>query len=186
MLIHLINIAQAAEEAAHEAGGQSFTEILGIDWKLFVAQLINFGLVLFVLWKWVYKPLVKILNERTGKIDKSLREAQEIEKRLGETKVEQENILAESRQEAAAILERAEKEAGETKDRLMREAEDKINKQLEVARQKLSEEKEKISREIKSEVAGLVEQALVKIIPEQLGEKADKKNIKKILEKHEN
>ena len=186
MFIHLINIAQAAEEASQEATGQSVTAILGIDWKLFVAQLINFGLVLFVLWKWVYKPLVKILNERTNKIDKSLREAQEIEKRLGETKVEQENILTKSRQEAAIILERAEKEAGEAKDKMMQEAEDKINKQLEVARQKLSEEKEKIAKEIKLEVAGLVEQALEKIVPEHLGEKADKKNIKKILEKNEN
>ncbi|HRY63664.1 MAG TPA: F0F1 ATP synthase subunit B [Patescibacteria group bacterium] len=185
MLIHIINIAQAAEEASHAAGSQSLTEVLGIDWKLFVAQLINFGLVLFVLWRWVYKPLVKILNERTKKIEKSLKEAQEIGRRLDETKEEQENILAEARKEAAVILDQAEKGAVENKNKMVEEAEAHINKQLEVARQKLSEEKEKISREIKVEVADMVEAALVKIIPEHLDSKADKKIIKQTLEKDE-
>jgi len=182
MMIHLINIAQAAEEASHN---QSLTQVLGIDWKLFLAQLINFGLVLFVLWKWVYKPLVKTLNERSKKIEKGLKEAKEIEERLMTTKEQQEELLTEARTEAAVILERAEKEAGENKSMMIQEAEERINKQLEMARQRLAEDKDKIAKEIKTEVAELVGQALQKIIPEQLGEKADKKIIKRILDQNE-
>jgi F-type H+-transporting ATPase subunit b len=183
MFIHLINIAQAAEQAVEE--NQSFVAVLGIDWKLFLAQIINFGLVVLVLWKWVYKPLLKILNERSRKIEKSLKEAQEIEKRLASTKSEQESLLAETRQEAEILLAKAEKEAVENKNKLVQETEEKINKQLEVARQRLIEDKDKIAKEIKMEVADMIEQSLIKIIPDQLDQKSDKKIIKKVLEKHE-
>src|SRR3989338_571540 len=168
MFNHFIQIAQAAEEVSREAGSQSFTEILGIDGKLFAAQLVNFALVLFVLWRWVYRPLVKILNERSRKIEKSLHEAQEIEKRLAETKDEQEKILSENN------------------NRIVAEAEERINKQLAAARDRLAEDKDKIVKEIKIETAEMIEAALLKIIPERLDAQTDKKIIKKFLEKDEN
>lgn len=185
MLFHWINIAQAAAETSQEISKESFIEILGIDWKLFIAQLINFGLVLFVLWRWVYRPLVKILNERTKKIEKSLKEAEEIENRLAETKKKQEEILANSRKEAMTILEKAENEAKVNRNNMLKEAEEKINKQIDLGHKKILEEKDKIIKEIKLEVADLIELSLEKIIPDNLDSKMDKKMIKKILEKHE-
>src|SRR3989338_1991612 len=186
MFNHFIQIAQAAEEVSREAGSQSFTEILGIDGKLFAAQLVNFALVLFVLWRWVYRPLVKILNERSRKIEKSLHEAQEIEKRLAETKDEQEKILSQAKKEAMAILTKGEKETTENNNRIVAEAEERINKQLAAARDRLTEDKDKIVKEIKIETAEMIEAALLKIIPERLDAQTDKKIIKKFLEKDEN
>lgn len=185
MFIRFIQIAQAAEEASREAGGQSFIEILGIDGKLFAAQLVNFAVVLFVLWRWVYRPLVKILNERSRKIEKSLNEAREIEKRLVETKDEQEKILLKAKKEAVAILARAEKETVENNNRMAAEAEERINKQLLVARDRLAEDKDKIVKEIKTETAEMIEAALLKIVPERLDAPVDKKVIEKFLKKDE-
>ena len=186
MFNHFIQIAQAAEEVSREAGSQSFTEILGIDGKLFAAQLVNFALVLFVLWRWVYRPLVKILNERSKKIEKSLKEAQEIEQRLANAKEEQAAILSGAKKEAAVILAKVESEATENNSRLVAEAEERINKQLAVARERLAEDKDKIVKEIKIETAEMIEAALLKIIPERLDAQTDKKIIKKFLEKDEN
>ncbi|OGG90576.1 ATP synthase F0 subunit B [Candidatus Kuenenbacteria bacterium RIFCSPHIGHO2_12_FULL_42_14] len=185
MFNHFIQIAQAAEEVSREAGSQSFTEILGIDGKLFAAQLVNFALVLFVLWRWVYRPLVKILNERSKKIEKSLKEAQEIEQRLANAKEEQAAILSGAKKEAAVILAKVESEATENNSRLVAEAEERINKQLAVARERLAEDRNKIVKEIKTETAAMIETALLKIIPARLDAETDKKVIKKFLEKDE-
>src|SRR3989344_5376390 len=54
---------------------ESLLGTLGIDWKLFLAQLVNFGIVLFVFWKWVVKPLGKTLAERQKRIETGLQNA---------------------------------------------------------------------------------------------------------------
>src|SRR5574340_228833 len=74
----LIPVAYAAEEAASEASNQGLAGTLGINWKLFIAQLVNFGIILAVLWKWVFIPVAKNLAARTEKIEKSLNDADRI------------------------------------------------------------------------------------------------------------
>ena len=53
-----------------------------IDWKLLIAQLINFAIVLFVLWKFAIKPLSKTMDKRTNDIEKSIDDAKKIEENL--------------------------------------------------------------------------------------------------------
>ena len=48
---------------------------LGIDWKIFLAQLVNFGIVFFVLKKFAFSPIQKLLKERQSKIEKGLDDA---------------------------------------------------------------------------------------------------------------
>ena len=48
---------------------------LGIDWKIFLAQLVNFGIVFFVLKKFAFSPIQKLLKERQSKIEKGLNDA---------------------------------------------------------------------------------------------------------------
>ena len=47
---------------------------LGIDLRLFLAQLINFSILLFVLFKFAYKPILNMMDERTEKIEKGAAE----------------------------------------------------------------------------------------------------------------
>src|SRR3954467_12266796 len=64
----------AATEATTASGGVLGT--LGVDWKLFLAQLINFGIVLFIFWKWVVKPLGTTLTKRQERIEAGLKNAE--------------------------------------------------------------------------------------------------------------
>jgi len=57
-----------------------FTQ-LGINWKLLLAQGINFGLLLVVLAKFVYRPLLKLMKEQREKIEFGLKGAEEAAKR---------------------------------------------------------------------------------------------------------
>ena len=59
-------------------------EKLGIDVKLVIAQLVNFFILLYVLKRFAYKPVLKILEDRERKIEKGLKDAQSAEKRLHE------------------------------------------------------------------------------------------------------
>jgi|CXWL01.1.fsa_nt_gi F-type H+-transporting ATPase subunit b len=83
-------------------------ESLGLDWKLLIAQVINFGLLFFVLKKVLYKPLIKSIDDRNKKISDALKNSQEIEKKL--TKIEEERI---------ELLGRAKSEAKKEKDDLI-------------------------------------------------------------------
>ena len=86
-----------------------------IDWKLLIAQIINFGIVLGVLWYFALKPLMKVMNKRSGDIEQSLKNAEEIEKKLtaaGETK---DQMITDAKKESQVILENASKEAEKIK-----------------------------------------------------------------------
>src|SRR3990167_360095 len=64
-------------QLAAEAAKTDVLGTLGINWKLFMAQLVNVGIVIFVLSKWVFKPLVKLMDDRVKKIDDGLAHAKE-------------------------------------------------------------------------------------------------------------
>ena len=104
-LASLINIAYAAEESVQatvENGGIAGT--FGLDWKLMLAQFINFGLALFILWRWVVRPLSKTLNQRQARIEKSLKDAEVL---AAERRAFEETRLAEMRKvrsEAEAVI----------------------------------------------------------------------------------
>ena len=64
-----------------------------IDWKLLIAQIVNFGLVLFVLWKFAIKPLSKVMADRSKEIEKSLDDAKQIRDNLTKSHEEREKII---------------------------------------------------------------------------------------------
>ncbi len=183
-MIDLIPIARAAEEAAEQASSGSFIDALGINWKIFLAQLFNFGLVLFVLRRWAYKPLVKILNTRAKKIEKSLEEAKQIESQLKKTKEEHEAIISKARNESLEILDKTRREAEASKAQILQEAKASVDQQMKAAKAKLGDEKVKIIKEIKAELADTlvlnVEKNIFGKNKEEAEEKLNDKTIKEI------
>ena len=66
----------------------SLIETFHIDVKLIIAQIINFAIVFSVLYWLAFKPLAKVMAERSGKIEKSLLDAKKIEEKLSQAKEE--------------------------------------------------------------------------------------------------
>ena len=60
---------QIVAETARAAGGIG---VLGINGKIFLAQLVNFGLILLVLWRFAFKPIVARLEARRERIEKKI------------------------------------------------------------------------------------------------------------------
>ena len=100
----MIDIVYAATEAARETEAATGPiGALGINLKLFIAQLINFAVILLVLWRFAYKPLLAIMKERQKKIEDSLDNAKKIETRLGQAEQEYAAKITEAERGAIAI-----------------------------------------------------------------------------------
>ncbi len=181
-LLHiLIPVAHAAEEATHvatEATASGPVALFGLDFKLFIAQLFNFLIVLFVLWRWVFTPLTKKLSERTAKIENSLKNAENIEERIKETDAQRAATLSQARDQAASIITSAQKAAEQTKDQILTEAKKSGEKLIEQAKAEIDSQKEKSLAAIREEAANLVVTATERIIRQKLDAKADHQLIK--------
>lgn len=152
-----------------------------IDYKILIAQIVNFTIVLFVLYKFAYGPLLKVMTDRTKKIEKGIKDAEEARKKLEETEVKEKAVLSEARREAQAIIDTAEKTALKNKEELLSEAKKKSDEIVINTQKQLEEEKKKMMGEIKSEIADLVVAATGKVIDEKLDEKRDKELIEKAI-----
>lgn len=141
-------LTQFAAAEAHGAGKADLFSSLGIDWKLLVLQTIAFLILLVILRKWVYPPLVAMLEQRekdmraADKAAKSAREnADKAEKMTNElmrkARAEAQEIVASARTEAAAVVEEASQKAAAKSEAIVKAAQDDIAKEVASARQAL-------------------------------------------------
>lgn len=68
-------------------------EALGINWPKLIAQTVNFSIVLFVLWRWAYKPILALLEQRRQQIADSVANAEKIKAELAKTEAARQAIL---------------------------------------------------------------------------------------------
>lgn len=169
-------IVQAAAEADPGIVG-----MFGLNWKLFIAQLINFSIVLFVLWKWVFKPVTKGLSERTEKIEESLQEADRIAKDRETFDSWKQGEISTVRTEAAAIITQAKQTAEALKIETLKTTSDEQTKLIEQAKTRLAQEKSTMIDSAKTELADIVVQATSTILKAKLDPAKDKELIKDAL-----
>ncbi len=160
---------------------ESLISTFHIDWKLFIAQLINFAIVFSVLYFFAFKPLVKMMSDRTEKIDKSLKDADEIEKRLALTEKEREGIITAAKKQANLIVEEANKRGEERKGEMIAKAKEEIGQVINAEKERIARDKAETLKEIKQEVAELVVMTVEKLLSEKMTSDKDRELIKKLV-----
>lgn len=160
---------------------ENLIETFHVDLRLLLAQAINFAIVLAVLYWFAFKPLVKIMAERSNKISQGLDDAKKAEEKLAQTKEEFNKALAEAKKQANSILEKAGQEAEVRKQQTIVKAKEEIGAVINQEKQKMQAEKAATLKEIKKEVADLVAISLEKVLGEKIDAKKDKEIIKKIV-----
>ena len=78
--------------------------VFGIDWRLLVINIVNFALLLGLLWYFLYEPLLRTLEARRHKIAEGVRMAEDAETRLAEIEGSRDTILADAGREADALV----------------------------------------------------------------------------------
>jgi F-type H+-transporting ATPase subunit b len=151
-------LAWAAEE--HGGGGG----LINVD-KSLIIQVVNFAILLFVLHRLLYKPLMATMQERSSAIKKSLDEAQAARAEAARQQEENAARLKAAYAEAAAIHEQARKEAAEEQRRLVEAARAESQRMMETAKAQLDADirraREDLRREV-SEIAVAVAEKLVR------------------------
>lgn len=143
----------------------------GLQLNLLIAQMVNFGILFFVLYKFAYKPILKILDQRREKIEKSLEQAKGIEE---QTKQLQEDInkqMAAAQKQGDAIIMEA-KEIGErSKNEILIRTNQEVSMMLEKAKADIQSEKENMMIDIRDYII----QTSIVVVEKVLGDKLDDK-----------
>src|SRR3989344_697952 len=89
---------------------ESIISTFHIDWKIIIAQMVNFAVVFAVLYVFALKPLGKLMKERSEKIGQGLNDAKTNAKLLEETNKKYDEMLAKAKIEATNIFNQGKKE----------------------------------------------------------------------------
>lgn len=154
-------------------------EEFGIQPILLIAQVFNFLLLLFILKRFLYKPIIGVLDERKAKISESIKNSQEIEKTLEQITKEREEKLAEAARQAQVIIKQASEAADEIVARAHTQAAEDIKRMVERARLEMAAEKDDLNRQIRRGLAELVGQSLTRVTGKILTDKDQKDLIKR-------
>ncbi|OGE64324.1 ATP synthase F0 subunit B [Candidatus Daviesbacteria bacterium RIFCSPLOWO2_02_FULL_36_7] len=150
----------------------------GVNPILLAAQVVNFVILLFILKRFLYKPLLKVLQERKQKIADSLKNAEKIEKRLQETNEELEKTLGKALKEGQKIIDESKK----TGIQIMEDSKQTAAEIIENAYKQVAEaqkaEYTKLEQRVRENAGQIVAIALEKITGKILN-----KNQKDIIEK---
>src|SRR3989344_5871246 len=97
-------------------------EKLGIDLKLIAVQIINFGLLLFILKRVLYKPILEIIKKRKEELEGIEKTKEDIEKAKSNLVVEEKKILTDAQNQKEEILKNARRDAEAEKRRIIEKA----------------------------------------------------------------
>ena len=133
-----------------------------------IAQIVNFLILVAILAKFAYKPLMQALEDRQNKIDENLDSAERDKKAAEQLKSEYKQQLVDVRIQAQAIVEKAEKLAEENRDRILEDARSESARILKSAQEDIVRERELALSQLRAEVVALSMAAASKIIQQQM------------------
>lgn len=161
-------------ETQSATGVAGVIQTFGLRGDLFAAQLVNFLLVLLVLWKFAYKPIMKMLEEREKKIESSVKNAIEIDKRLADANTEREKTLLVARKEAQDLVTKAMADADVRKNEMIEAAKKEVERVIVKGKEQLAAEQAAMLIDARKELVEIAVKAAAKIIQDGVDEKKSK------------
>jgi F-type H+-transporting ATPase subunit b len=140
------------------------------DSGLLFWMVVIFGLVFFLLWKFGFPVITSMVEKRNASIEKSLKDAHQIEAQMAGMLAEHAQMLEDARKEQAQIL----REATDTRNKILAQAKDEAREEaskiLADARTEIEAEKEAALRDVRREVAVLSVSIAEKILRKELAD----------------
>ena len=149
-------------------------EKLGINWVLLIAQIVNVVLLVWLLKRFLYAPVLNMLNERTKRIQDSLSEADKVRAEMAEAQRDNEAELVRARHEAAAIVSQAQERARAQEQEIVAQARQEADRIRADAREQALRERDQMIGDLKNQVATLVTQTATRVLGAELQSNHDK------------
>lgn len=148
-----------------------------------MAQVLNFAILVFILAKFAYRPLMRVLEERQQKIADNIDFAERERQEAQQLKLEYQQKLAEARGQAQAIVEKAEKLAIENKEEILKEARLESARILKTVQAEVARERELALAQLRGEVIALSMAAAGKIIEKNIDNETNAALVSSFIEK---
>jgi F-type H+-transporting ATPase subunit b len=148
---------------------------LGINLWALVAQVITFFILLWVLTKWAFPALYKILDEREATIRSGVENAERARRDMNEAQKRVEAMLEEARMEAQSITTRANQAGERVRAQIEAEARERSNQIVEQAERRIRQEFERARAQLRQEVADLAIQAAEHVVGSSMDQTTSRK-----------
>ena len=155
---------------------------LGISLPLLLAFVINFIILLVLLGKFLYKPVLKMLDERAQKIKESMEWAEATKRDYEQAKAEVQRQIEKGRQDVQAIIAQAVQKGEGLKEDAKKEAAEQAKAIVEKARVELGTERDKMVEDLRTEFVSLLILASEKVIRQTLDKERQSRLIEETLE----
>lgn len=146
---------------------EEIARVFGLNWKLLLAQAVNFGILVAALWYFLYRPVMNLLDERRAKIEQGVKSAESAERRLGEIEQERDDVLQKATNEATSIISTSKERAEEQASGIVAGANKRAETIVDQAQAQAAESKEQALRESESQIARAAILAAEKIMREK-------------------
>jgi len=156
----------AAEGAAAEGEGQvaEIARTFGVDWTHLGAQIISFAIVCAVLYKFAYRRILAMLEQRREQIAQGIANAEKIQAELDKTEAQRQEVMAKAHAQATKCIEEARAAAARVREQETRKAITSAEQIVDKAREAAAREHDRMLAELKREVGTLAVQAATTVV----------------------
>lgn len=159
----------------------SVIENLGINWKLFLAQLINFAIVFFVLKRFLFKPIQNVLDKREKSIKKGLDDAKEAESNLQMAENKYKEKVEQARIEGNKVIAQAQEKHNVIVSKAQTDAKKEAQDIMDDTKKRVEDEERKMVSRAKKQVVDLTFLATEKLLDKEIDKETNKEFIEKLI-----
>jgi len=164
----------------------AFLESFGVNLPSLIAQVVNFLILLGLLYLFAYKPVMRMLDERSRRIKESMEQTELVKQQALAAGEETKKRLAQASQEGQEIVNRATKTGEELRQKALADAKEASEGLIQKARVEIAAERDEAISSVRREFADLTILAAEKVINRSLDKKAHEELINKVLEEGQN
>ena len=157
-------------------------EGLGISLPTLIAQIVNFAILLGLMYLVAYKPIIRMFDERSRKVKESMEQTDYIKQQAAQAEEEVKKQLEAASKEGQGVIARALRTGEEVGQKAQQEARQEAESLIIRARMEIQRERDEAIDELRKEVADLTILAAGKVIELSLDKKAHRQLIDKVLE----
>ena len=161
-------------------------EGLGVTWSTLLAQIINFVILLGLLYLVAYKPILRMFDERSRRIKESMEQTESIREQAARADEDVKKRMEEAGKEGQEVVSRAMRTGEEARQKIQQEARQEAEAILDRARLEIQRERDEAVDELRQEFADLTIEAAGKVIEKSLDKEAHRELIDKVLEESTN
>lgn len=154
---------------------------LGIEWPILLAQVVNFAILLAILGKFIYKPVMRLLDERKEGVAKALEREEKATAKLAAADSDGEAILAQARLESQKLIDGAKNDGEAIKRKMLTEAQQDTLRLRTEAEKRLAGERAKLVADVRRDIGAVVVEAIERSFSDVLDSRAQGKMVEQAL-----